>query len=151
MCRAIVLSILLCAACAPESAPPPPLAREPLVDDRSAAQSVVADLDCDTRPDSAVMLRSDTLLTLVVFRAAQVAPHRLEIPVSSDRQFAVCTAGAHLSAEPLDYVPGSDGIPLLEGFQSSATCRGLALADDRCDALHLYWNGTAQRFSEWRR
>ena len=147
MPRAFLLLTVLGAACTPD----PRRAGSASPADRAETIAVVADVDCDARPDSARVLRSDTALTVEVFRAAATAPERLTIPVASDRQLAVCSAEARLAAEPLDYLPGREGIPVLEGFPSSASCHGLSLADDRCDALHLYWDGTRQRFRQWRR
>lgn len=147
MSRTMLLLTVLCTACTPDRSPPA-AAR---LADRAEPAALVADVDCDARPDSARVLRSDTVLTVEVFRAAATAPEQLSIPVSSDRQLAVCMAEARLAAEPLTYLPGRDDIPRLEGFQSSATCHGLSLTDDRCDALHLYWDGTRQRFGQWRR
>ena len=60
-------------------------------------------------------------------------------------------ANVKLTTESLDYDPQQEtGVPI-EGFQRSKTCKGLNLADDNTDSLHIYWNHSFRSFDLWRR
>ena len=56
---------------------------------------------------------------------------------------------ARIRIEDLDYNPVEDLGYDLPGFERSKTCKGLNLADDNTDSLHIYWNHKARRFDYW--
>ena len=62
---------------------------------------------------------------------------------------AVCSATAVLQMEELNYDPAE--VPVdLQGFRQSSACKGLQLADNECDSIHMYWNGVKRRMDWWR-
>jgi hypothetical protein len=111
-----------------------------------AASALEGDVDCDGIADSAFVGRSKTQVHVGLVRAGAPRPEIVEFGVSNRDQASVCDVNAQLAFESLDY-DDEDG---LEGFQRSATCKGLRLADGMCDSIHLYWNRKAQRLG-WSR
>ena len=60
-------------------------------------------------------------------------------------------ADIELTTESLDYEPEDEiGTPL-QGFQRSKICKGLNLADNYTDSLHIFWNHDLRHFDLWRR
>jgi hypothetical protein len=109
----------------------------------------VADLDCDGRPDSIALMRTDSLITLRVYRAAEASPTLLDIPIG-EYQNGVCTRQSVVVLEDQRSAPDPDEVGDLPGFVPSETCMGFRVEDGDCDALHVYWSRDLQRFASWR-
>jgi hypothetical protein len=115
--------------------------------------AVVGDIDCDGRPDTAVVGRAgDNVQVGIVFGALK-SPHIATIPVAPEAQGALPTPEVRLAPEDIDYDPASDedGPGPLEGFRRSATCIGLNLSDGETDSMHMYWNHERGLLDWWRR
>ena len=137
---------------APQQAPPAqvtpalPVARDTMPTHDPAQ---VADLDCDGRPDSVALIRTDSLITLRVHRAAVTDPTILKISVGQ-YQNGVCSRQAVVVLEDQRSGPDPAEFGDLPGFVPSETCMGFRVEDGDCDALHVYWNRDLQRFASWR-
>jgi hypothetical protein len=109
----------------------------------------LADLDCDGRPDSVALERTDSLITVRVYRASESNPTILEIPVGS-YQGGVCSRQAVVVLEDQRSGPDPEEFGDLPGFVPSETCMGFRVEDGDCDSLHVYWNRDLQQFGSWR-
>jgi len=166
--RLYLMSLIALLGCAGDSPPPPADGRvAAAVPEQSQAVQVdtvpsvvrdtmptrdptqVADLDCDGRPDSVSLMRTDSLITVTVFRAAEAEPTVLEIPVGS-YQVGVCSRQAVVVLEDQRSGPDPEEFGELPGFVPSDTCMGFRVEDGDCDSLHVYWNRDLQRFGSWR-
>jgi hypothetical protein len=112
---------------------------------------VAADIDCDGNADTAVVGRKPGLIQVGLIRGTPSTVEIIDFGVGAGSQRAVCSADAILTAESIDYDPDDDDVGALEGFQRSATCKGLNLGDDMCDSIHMYWNHAAGGLNWWRR
>lgn len=121
------------------------------VDGDVRVHAVVADLDCDTREDSAVLLRSDSVVTLLVHRASRNAADSIQFWTHYNGREGIYGSRVFLLRTALDYTPGEQEIPDLPGFRPSTSCFGLQLGDGMTDSRWFYWNWDAQRLDFWRR
>jgi hypothetical protein len=111
--------------------------------------AVSADYDGDGRVDQAFLGHLSGKVFVGVVVTSAKAPQVLEFSVGAGQQAAVCSAEAVLKVEELDYDPRD--VPAdLQGFRPSSACKGLRLADNECDSIHMYWNGIKRRMDWWR-
>ena len=113
--------------------------------------AVVADFDCDGRVDSAFVGRAVNRISVGIVRGSTDSPTVAGFGVhGSAVQEDVGSASASLTLETIDFDP-KDDVGDLEGFERSASCKGLNLADGNSDAMHIYWNHKTGALSAWRR
>jgi hypothetical protein len=110
---------------------------------------VVGDLNCDGRADDATVGHLPGKVLVGVIMAGTATPTILEFAVSRSEQAAVCNDNVTLELEDLDYDPAGSVGPL-PGFARSKTCKGLRLAEEECDSIHIYWNGVTKQLTWWR-
>lgn len=69
---------------------------------------------------------------------------------AGDAQDALCGEPAGLQIEDLDF----DIVEMLgdepQGWQRSASCKGLSLSSGDCDSHHLFWNHARNKIAWWR-
>lgn len=113
-------------------------------------RAVVADVDCDGKPDR-IVLRQDSkeVRVDVTFGALRRRSAAFTFVVSSGTEAGVCSIPVHLEIESLDYDP-TEAVGPVEGFARSTTCKGFVLDDDRCDPVHFFWNRKTKRLAWWR-
>lgn len=133
------------------AAPDTPLAaleqREPLVD-WEAGTRVEADFDADGDEEWAFLGRKGpfVLVGIVHGPLGEQARHWvLEFDTREETQESLCSAAAILAREELTQEMTFDEIPEL-----TAGTVGLTLADDRCDAFHIYWSPAEEKYVWWR-
>jgi hypothetical protein len=56
-----------------------------------------------------------------------------------------------MTIESVDYDPEDEIGVAIQGFRRSKTCKGLNIADDHTDSIHIYWNHYFREFDLWRR
>jgi hypothetical protein len=122
---------------------------EDVRDARPAA--VKADVDCDGAEDAAQMEYVDKRVRVTVTLAATKASQSLEFGLgNSGAQESLCGTEARLEIEDMDYdlVEAFGENP--QGFRESKTCKGLRLADEKCDSMHIFWNHDTRHIDWWR-
>lgn len=114
-------------------------------------QSVlVADVDCDGRPDSAFVGRSSVRVAVGLIRAGGLAPDVISFGTHGAAvEDEVGSSAAELALESLDYDP-RDAIGDIDGFQRSKVCKGLNLGDGESDSMHIFWNQKSHHLGWWR-
>jgi hypothetical protein len=109
---------------------------------------ILADFTCRGRTEQAILgtvspQASNPYAILAVFLDG------LDKQPELVRDSAHVPARVLLTLENLDY-PEQE-IESLQGFEPSATCKGLNLGDNEAASFHLYWNHALKQFSWWRR
>jgi hypothetical protein len=113
--------------------------------------SIQADLDCDGKPDRVrVYVHESRLEVLVDYANRNRQQARFSFSVSAGIQDAVCALPVYVEEEPLDYDLAEIVGGPVPGFVRSETCKGLVIADHRCDSLHFFWNRKNRRLEWWR-
>lgn len=110
------------------------------------ASLVTGDVACDGRADQAYVGHANGKIYVGLYRAQTGNVQILEFHVDGGHQDAICREPGRLAVEALDYEMDSD----VEGYEKSKVCKGLILSDDRCDALHFFWNHTTGLLNWWR-
>lgn len=111
---------------------------------------LVADVDCDGKPDSAFVGRSAVRVAVGLIRGGGLAPDVISFGVhGAAREDEVGSSDAKLILESLGYDP-RDMIGDIAGFQRSTVCKGLNLGDGESDSMHLFWNHTSHHLDWWR-
>jgi hypothetical protein len=113
-------------------------------------KAVIGDCNCDGKDDKAFLGGAAGMVCVGVVLTGSPAPQVLEYAVNPGAQDGVCSDAVTLALESQDYDPADAGMEL-QGFSRSTTCAGLVLADQDCDAVHMYWNRVAARMDWWRR
>lgn len=103
---------------------------------------VSADYDGDGRRDQAVVGHAPGRILVGVLLSSEPTPCVLEFSVGPAEQAAVCSDDAKLRVEDPS-VEASD-------LASAKGRKGLQLADDECDSIHMLWNPTSHRMDWWR-
>lgn len=109
--------------------------------------TVRGDFDGDGTADEATLFQHERHVTLVVRRSSAAAPETFEFRVDPAAQDAICTLPAKLSTSPSFCAPMDEQLP---GCTEAAGKVDLSISDDACDAIHLYWDGDAERIAWWR-
>jgi hypothetical protein len=135
------------------AAAPSPEALDPVSLDVGKAQpaAVAADIDCDGVEDTARMEYVEDRVRVTVTLAATKTSQSLDFGLGdSMAQESLCGTVATLEIEDMDY----DLVEALgenpEGFRQSKTCKGLRLADENCDSMHMFWNHETKHIDWWR-
>jgi hypothetical protein len=115
--------------------------------------SVVGDIDCDSRADTAVIGRMSKSIQVGIVFGVPAPPNISTISIAPEVQNALPTGDVTLATESIDYDPVNEeeGPGELEGFRRSSSCIGLNLSDGETDSMHMYWNHQAHRLNWWRR
>jgi hypothetical protein len=116
-----------------------------------AASTVAADFNGDGRLDMAALGAEGSGIVLAAAVRADgtyMAVQYLSFAVGGEAQAAVCATPVTLEAEPL--LCEVDG-RTLPGCVANPRASGLALSDDDCDAVHLYWDHEKAAMAWWRR
>ncbi len=117
-----------------------------------AISELAADLDCDGRPDHALLGRHSGNVYVGVVLSSERKPQVLGFAVDPGIQNAICAEPAVLSVESLDYDPPEEmGSIAVAGFRRSKRCKGLRLEGGECDSIHFFWNHKTRRLEWWRR
>jgi hypothetical protein len=121
--------------------------REPLVD-WEAGTRIEADFDADGDQEWAFLGRKGPFVLVGIVHAplGDEARHWvLEFDTREETQESLCSEAATLSREELSEEMAFDEIPALP-----AGTMGLTLADERCDAFHIYWSPAEGKYVWWR-
>ena len=114
-----------------------------------AESEVTADVDCDGRPDQALLGRRDGKVFVGLVVSSKVRPEILAFSVGGGIQDAICAEPAALKVESLDYDPRKS-VGRLDGFRRSKRCKGLRLSGGQCDSIHFFWNHKKDELDWWR-
>ena len=112
---------------------------------------LAADLDCDGRPDRALLGRHSGTIYVGVLLSSKREPQLFGFAVDPGIQNAICAEPAVLTIESLDYDPKEEGVGPIAGFRRSKRCKGLRLEGGECDSIHFFWNHKTRRLEWWRR
>lgn len=115
-----------------------------------AASAHRMDIDCDGKPDYALLGRAGGKVYVGIVRGPLegARAHVFTFGVGQSQE-SVCEPTAKLRPESLDYDP-KEAVGELPGFRRSKRCTAVALADEACDAFHFYWNHGTGRPDWWR-
>ena len=114
-----------------------------------AASEVTADIDCDGRPDQALLGRSDGRVYVGLVASGQPRPEILGFSIGGGIQDAICAEPAVLRVESLDY-DANKAVRRIDGFRRSKRCKGLRLSGGECDSIHFFWNHRTKELDWWR-
>jgi len=107
------------------------------------------DIDCDGRPDQALLGRRDDRVYVGVVVSSKPRPEILGFTVGGAVHDALCDGPAVLAIESLDYDPKKT-IGRLDGFRRSKRCKGLRLSSGRCSSIRFFWNHKIDELDWWR-
>jgi hypothetical protein len=111
------------------------------------------DFTCDGRADTAMVgygRRGEPWIGLVPSASAKPteAPSTLKFRLGNGRQDALCASPVRIETAPLVCADQESGP--MPGCKTAPGCLALSLVDDRCDAIHLYWDADQQLLRWWR-
>jgi len=116
-----------------------------------AASELTGDIDCDGRPDQALLGRRDGRVWVGVVVSSKSRPEILTFAVGgAGIQDMICAEPAVLRIESLDYDP-KKAAGRIDGFRRSKRCKGLRLSGGDCDSIHFFWNHRTGELDWWRR
>lgn len=110
---------------------------------------LIGDIDCDGRPDQALLGRRDDRVFVGVIVSSKPRPEILGFTVGGAVHDAICPGPAMLTIESLDYDPKKT-IGRLDGFKRSKRCKGLRLSSGRCSSIRFFWNHKTDELDWWR-
>ena len=113
------------------------------------AIALSGDIDCDGRPDQAVLGRRDGKVFVGVVVSSKSRPEILGFAVGASIHDAICAEPAALQVESLNYTPKKSA-GRIEGFRRSTRCEGLRLAAAQCESIHVFWNHKIDELDWWR-
>jgi hypothetical protein len=117
-----------------------------------SSERMIADVNCDGRPDRVFTGRDADHYYVAVLIAGETPPRVSYVVflLRGGSQDAFCGAPNTLRTERLDYDIREmlGGVP--EGFERSTRCLGLHLVAGECDSFHLFWNHAANKLDWWR-
>jgi hypothetical protein len=110
------------------------------------SESVIrGDFTCRGLKEPAILgITAQEVIVVVFVNGLQNKPETLREKVHTP-------ADAELTIENLDYDPKEQAGMELEGFVRSRECKGLNIADNHADSIHVYWNHKDSRFDWWPR
>jgi hypothetical protein len=107
------------------------------------------DIDCDGRPDQALLGRRDDRVYVGVVVSSKPRPEILGFTAGGTVHDAICPEPPVLKIESLDYDPKKT-IGRLDGFRRSKRCKGLRLSSGSCSSLRFFWNHKTDELDWWR-
>ena len=114
-----------------------------------SSSGLVADIDCDERPEQVFVGRTSGTILIGVVPTTGGKPEVFEFSVGG-AQAGVCQEPVSVEMESLDFDPDEQGL-FIRSFQQSKSCKGLQFSGVGCDATHLFWNHDEQRLDWWKR
>jgi hypothetical protein len=114
-----------------------------------ASSEITGDFDGDGTPDSALIGYGSKQVIVATVTSSNKVSHvqYLEVPIGNT-QDAICSVPAKLTTYPLSCK--TDSGQRLPGCLESRNVVGLALNDDNCDPINLYWDHDKHRLNWWR-
>lgn len=112
---------------------------------------VIADINCDGKPDSAEIVKAENIVTLKVMLNDGTKSNELSFGLGQpNRQDALCGVDPILKKEKLaeDLSDSLGQNP--PGYKPLPSCAGLNISDGDCDSIHIYWNQSTKMLN-WRR
>lgn len=116
-----------------------------------AEQKIVEDINCDSKPDSAEIMKTENTVTLKVTLNDGTEANELSFGLGQpDRQDALCGVDPILKREKLadDLSDALGQNP--PGYKASPNCFGLNISAGDCDSIHVYWNHQTKMLNGWR-
>lgn len=108
----------------------------------------VADVDCDSKPDTIVLgSEQDKVVVGVVWGATAKKPQVFEFSIRADRQDGFCAAPTKIEVAPLD-CESDEGT--LSGCRMVRGCKAFSLSDEECDPFNFYWDAARKQLAWWR-
>jgi hypothetical protein len=114
-----------------------------------ASSELSADINCDGRPDQALLGRREGKVYVGLVVSGRARPEILGFGIGGAVQDTICAEPAVLRVESLDYDPKKAG-GRLDGFRRSKRCKGLRLSGGQCDSIHFFWNHRTKELDWWR-
>lgn len=108
----------------------------------------VADVDCDSKPDTIVIgLERGKVAIGIVWGNANKQPQVLTFPIRRDTQDGFCAVPSQIETSPLDCRSEAGTLP---GCKVSNGCQAFSLRDDECDPFNFYWDAVHKKLAWWR-
>jgi hypothetical protein len=108
----------------------------------------VADVDCDSKPDT-IVLGSEKNKVVVGISWGEVnkQPQVFVFPIRRDQQDGFCVSPRKIAIEPLDCQSDEGTLP---GCRAVKGCKAFSLNDDECDPFNFYWDFLHKKLAWWR-
>lgn len=114
----------------------------------NAKSAKVADVDCDSKPDTVVLGSENGNVVVGVVWGASKQPQISVFPLRRDTQDGFFEAPTKVEVSPLDC--DSDELGPLPGCKVIKGCKAFSLSDDECDPFNFYWDSTHKKLEWWR-
>jgi hypothetical protein len=111
--------------------------------------AIVADVTCDGKPDTTVVLGSEknTVVVGVVSGEHSTKAQLLSFPIRRDTQDGFCTFPTRIEISPLDCDTEGGALP---GCKPIKGCQAFTVIDDECDSFNFYWDSSRKSVAWWR-
>jgi hypothetical protein len=111
------------------------------------ASARIADVDCDSKPDTIILGSEKGKVVVGVVWGARKQPQVLVFSIHSASQDGFCAAPKEIEITPLDC---DSDVGTLPGCKVAKECKAFSLNDHACDPFNFYWDAAQQRLAWWR-
>jgi hypothetical protein len=114
----------------------------------NAKSAIMADVDCDGKPDTIVFgSDKDKVAIGVVSGASPGKPQVFFFPKSSNAQGGFCASPVRIETSQLECESPVGALP---GCKPLKECRAFSVIDDECDPFNFYWDSSRKSLAWWR-